>query len=83
MTKLGSSKSLELGLTQDQAERLITLMRRSADLVGISAKLLEKGYNGVYPTRRDLMLECAKLREAIESLEQHNDIIARTVRRGR
>ena len=75
MTKLGSLRYLK----QEEAERLITLMRRSANLCGVAGKLLEKGYNGVYPTRRDLMIECGKLREAIEELERNNDIIARNV----
>lgn len=84
MTKLELSKLAAKGPTSGEKERLLELMMRGAKLINVASDLYVKGYDGIYPTRRDLMIECGKIREAIQKLEENNDIIARSVsERGR
>lgn len=67
----------EKALTSEEALRLFKLLSAASRLVGSSINLIEKGYDGIYPTRRDLMVDCNKVRDAIEELEKAGDIIVR------
>lgn len=64
-------------ISDEEALRLFNLLKASAKLTGQVVSMLEKGYNGIYPTRRDLMIECNKVRDTIEELEKAGDIITR------